>query len=353
MAVKPIAPVPNTILFNSIRANLSSEFKDRIPAATEQNLDKIGTAITSKAFEGLFNEWQGELWNKIGMTLFHQYTLNNPLADLIYGTMSFGDAIEEIGVDIVKGRAMDYGKDGESLDPFVKQSNHAKAMYHRINEPIQYMTTIEKDRIKRAFRSEYGVSRLYGMFISALYSSANVDTWLLTKKLMSMYINDTMSGDGVPLLDDQKQEITPVTNKETGEDFILTIRNLVSAGSFPNAAFNPMKIHKTLDNRDYILFVKYDILNHISVKTFTNAFHTEELNMKVTVKPIDDFGPDTDNVVAILAERNWLLITQQFEDMEPIYNPRGRYWNYYLTRQMSFAATYFKDCIIFKDTAWS
>lgn len=344
--------VPNPVFFNSIRATMSEQFKERIPAANEQNMEKIGTAITSKEFEAQWNEWQGALWNKIGMTIFHEYTLQNPLADLIYGTMEFGDAIEEIGVDIVKGRAMDYGKEGESIDPFIKQSNQAKAMYHRINEPIQYMTTLEKDRIKRAFRSPNGVSRLYNMFIAALYSSANVDSWLMTKKLISMYVNDAMRDD-VPLLDDQKQQVTPVTDKASGEDFVLAIRNIVSAGSFPNNAFNPMKIHKSLDRRDYILFVKYDILNNIAIKTLTNAFHNEELNMNVQIKTVDDFGPNTENVVAILAERNWLLITQQFDDMETIYNPRGRYWNYYLTRQMSFGATYFKDCIIFKDTAWA
>ena len=75
--------------------------------------------------------------------------------------------------------------------------------------------------------------------------------------------------------------------------------------------------------------------------------------MDIALEPMDDFGTssngtNTDDILAVLAEDNWLLITQQFEDMDTIWNPRGRYDNYFLTRQMSFGCSYFKDCVIFK-----
>ena len=76
--------------------------------------------------------------------------------------------------------------------------------------------------------------------------------------------------------------------------------------------------------------------------------------MNVKIKRMDDFGNDpnggsTDDVMAVLTEdKRWLLITHQFDDIEPIYNPRGRYWNYFLTRRMSYGSTYFSDAIIFR-----
>ena len=50
----------------------------------------------------------------------------------------------------------------------------------------------------------------------------------------------------------------------------------------------------------------------------------------------------------MLTEDWWFLVTRQLEDMESIYNPRSRGWNYFLTRQMSFGCSYFKDAAIFK-----
>ena len=129
-----ITPVDNVSIFNAVRAFMSPSFQDRIPQATIDNIESIGNMITSQEFEVEFNQWQSALVNKIGMTIFHQYDIQNPLEKYVFGEMSFGDAIEEIATDIVKGRAMDYGKEGESLDPFVKVSPTAKAEYHRINE---------------------------------------------------------------------------------------------------------------------------------------------------------------------------------------------------------------------------
>lgn len=343
----------NASIFNAVRSVMSEEFKARIPEATNTNMLEVGTALTSQEFDVEFNAWQNALVNRIGLVLFFDYTINNPLAKYIYGDMAWGDAIEAIAADIVKGAPMDYGQEGKSIDPFVKCSPEAKAEYHRVMKPIQYCTTIEKDRIREAFTREGGLQRLIGMFVSKLYASADLDTWILTKNEMAFYINDAKKNTGLPLLDTQKVTSQDVTDEVSAKKFILQIKNALSAAKFPNASFNPQKLHKALTNRDFTLFINASILNTIGVEAMASAFNPEQLNMNVRFEPMDDFGSDpkggsTDDVMAVLAEDEWLLITQQFDEMESIYNPRGRYWNYFLTRKMSFGTTYFKDCIIFR-----
>lgn len=350
MAVK-LQTTSSESIFNAVRSYMSPSFQERIPVATAQNLKDIGVMLTSDEYEMEFNQWQKALVNRIGMVIFNDYVLQNPLSKYIYGTMSFGDAIEEIAVDIVKGAAMNYGKEGESLDPFIKMTNQAKAEYHRINEPIQYGTTIEFDRIKRAFTDANGMTRLIGMFVSKLYSSANLDTWLLTKGVMASYIND-VKATTFPLLPTQKVHANDIVDEASAKKFIIQVRNALSAMKFPNNAFNPQKVHKTLERKELTLFIRADILNVIGVEAMASAFNIDELNMNVKIEEMDDFGTDpsgngTDDVLAVLAEDWWLLITQQFEDLESIRNPRGRYTNYFLTRQMSFGCSYFKDCVIF------
>lgn len=344
---------PNESIFNAVREQMSEEFRRRIPQATKDNIAQIGLTLTSNEFEVLMNEWQRALVNRIGMVIFHNYLLKNPLQKYIYGNMEFGDAIEEIATDIVSGRDMDWGKEGESIDPFVKFSPQAKAEYHRVNSPIQYMTTIEKYRIRRAFTTPGGLSSLITQFVGQLMSSANYDTWTLTKTTMAYYINDSKASAGLPLLPTQKIVSEDVTDEASAKKFLLQVKNAVSAMKFPNNAFNPQQIHKTLDNRNLTLFIRADIMNTIGVEAMASAFNIEQLNMPVSIESMDNFGTDpegrdTDDVLAVLAEDWWLLITQQFEEMSNIYNPRGLYWNYFLTRAMSFGCSYFKDCVIFR-----
>lgn len=341
----------NVDIYNTARATLSPEIQQRLPAGTLANMAEIGNMITSQEFQGSFNAWQHALFNRIGMTLFYDYVLENPLAKYIYGTMDWGDAIEVISTDIVKGSAMDYGKEGQSIDPFIKMSNEAKAEYHKVENPIQYGTTIERDRIRRAFLREGGLTTLINMFINKLMSSANVDTWLQTKLVIADYVNGV--GSSLALAPNQNVTVTPVTDETSAKRFILGVKNVMSAMRFPNNAFNAQRIHKTLNNNNLTLFARADVVNTIGVEALATAFNIDQLNLNVEIELMDDFGVDknskpTNDVVAVLAEDWWLLITQQFNEMESIYNPRGRYWNYFLTRQMSFGTTYFKDAVIFR-----
>lgn len=350
MAVKAPA-LDNVKVFNTVRNAMSQSFRDRIPEATIENIADVGTMITSGEFQPEFNQWLHALVNRIGLVLFTDYTLENPLAKYIYGNMSFGDAIEEIALDIVKGAPMNYGIDGQSVDPFIKNTNQPKAEYHKIDEPIQYMTTVERDRIKRAFTENGGLMRYLAMVVNKLYSSANVDTWTLTKMIMADYITDSKNAT-MPLLATQKQTVADVVDEASGAAFIKAVKNIASSMKFPNNLYNPQKIHKTLNNNQLTLFVRYDILNTIGVDVARISFHDETLNLDIAIETMDDFGQasngtDTDDVLAVLAEDNWLIITQQFEDMDTIWNPRGRYDNYFLTRQMSFGTSYFKDAVIF------
>lgn len=343
----------NESIFNAVRSTMSKEFQDRIPALTKENMAEVGMMLTSPEYETQYNQWQKALINRIGKTIFESYLLQNPLSKYIWGDMSYGDAIEIVAADVIKGRPMDYGREGQSVDPFVKVSNQVNVEFHKIDEPIQYCTTIERDRVKRAFLNEGGLTRLLNLIVNQLYSSANLDTWTLTKNIFGYYVADTKKVSGFPLLTTQKIEYTDVTDEASAKKFLLQVKNTISAMSFPNNAFNPQQIHKTLGNRDVVLFVKADIMNTVGVEAIAAAFNAKELNLDVTIEPMDDFGAgpngeSTDDVAAILAEKDFLLITQQLDDIDSIWNPRGRYTNYFLTRQMSFGCNYFKDAVIWR-----
>ena len=74
----------NASIFNAVRQYMSPEFKARIPEMTVANMKEVSTMLTSDEFKAEFNEWQSQMINRIGLTLFRDYTLTNPLADQIY-----------------------------------------------------------------------------------------------------------------------------------------------------------------------------------------------------------------------------------------------------------------------------
>ena len=69
---------PNPEVLNGLRPDMSREYRDRIPEATQANISE--TIATLHKFRGLRNEVVDALVNRIGLEVYRDVTFNNPLA---------------------------------------------------------------------------------------------------------------------------------------------------------------------------------------------------------------------------------------------------------------------------------
>lgn len=382
----------NQEIFNSIRATLSGTFQERIPKMNAQNMAEIGMMITSPNFTASFNEWLTEAINRIGLVIIRDNDLYNRLARFEYGTMEFGDAIEELQVNIVKGEDYKPGSEGSAIDPFRISNPDVQAIYHKINSQIKYRITTYPDRAKKAFINEGGLSRLISLMVKKLYDSKIIDEWYKTKEVFNSYINNVPAGaTNQPYV---IETVEPV-DEATGKQFVLDIKNAVTQMTYPTGKFNLMNITKMVDPSQLTIFIRSNLLNNIDVNVLSSAFNRSDLNftpndsngfMKMiamddfggvvekTNKPVYDehgkmvgyntaggtlepittlattfeFNDPNSDVLAVITEDQWLLITTQLERAETIWNPEGLYWNNFLHSWKQYGYSGFMNAIIVK-----
>lgn len=385
----------NAEIFNSIRATLSGSFQERIPEMNAKNMAEIGMMITSPNFTAQYNEWMTELVNRIGLTIMRDTSFNNRLDRFNYGNMEYGDAIQEIMVNIIKGEDYQPGTEGNSIDPFRISNPDVQAIYHKVNSQIKYRITTYPDRAKKAFLNEGGLSRLLNLMVKKLYDSKTIDEWYKVKEIFNSYINNPPAGiTNQPYV---LETVEPIDN-DTGKQFVLDIKNAVTKMTFPTGEYNLMNITKMINPSDLTIFIRADLLNNIDVNVLSSAFNRTDLNftpndssgfMKMiamdnfggivesTNKPVYDqygkmvgynstggaltptstlattfnFTDPNDDILAIIAEDQWLLITTQLERAETIWNPEGLYWNNFLHSWKQYGYCGFMNAIIIKKKA--
>jgi len=385
----------NAEIFNSIRAGLSSSFQSRIPQMDASNQESIGGMITSSDFTADFNEWLTAAINRIGLVLIRDNNIRNRLSRFVYGTMEFGDAIEELMVDIIKGEDYQPGTEGNSIDPFRITNPDVKAIYHKVNSRRKYRITTYPDRAKKAFLSEGGLQRLISQMVSQLFQAGELDDWLCTKEIFNDYLN----GTEYPVPADSILEVSDITSEQTAKDFVEAVKNAVTSMTFPTSAYNYMGITKMVNPSDLTIFIRADLLNYIDVNVLSSAFNRSDLNFTpndsqgfMKMVAMDDFGgkyavdasnnklypvyntygkqigysateggttlvtpskfiDPNDDVIAIIAEDQFLLITRQLERAESIWNPEGLYWNNFLHRWSQYGYSGFMNAIVIKKKA--
>lgn len=382
----------NRAIFNSVRDGMNASFKARIPKMDATNQKEIGMMLTSEQYTVDMNDWLGELVNRIGLVVLRDNIIKNKLGFLVYGTMEYGDAVEEIGVNVIKGEDYNFGTDGSSVDPFRIKNPDVKAIYHKVNSKRMYVVTIYPDRAKRAFLNEGGLQGLLNMIVSQLTKAASLDDYISTKNIMNEFINNPV----VALNSNQKVTVTDVTDEASGKEFVNNVKNVVSDMTFPTSLYNQMGIVKMVEPSDLTIFVRKSLLNFIDVNVLSSAFHKDDLNFtpggepgKIRVVALDDFGGLTpysatsaqlypqydtttgattgkytateggtdvtavaswkdpnEKVLAIIAENNFFMITRQLERADSIWNPRGLYWNNYLHRWSQYGYNGFANACI-------
>lgn len=368
-----MATLPKTMdndikLFNGLRAQMSLNWQERIPALSRDNFHKIGTMIESTELELYWNEWLPFMLNKIGLTVFRFKMLRNKLAPFKTGSMEYGELIEEIGLDIPKSETYTgpklYGE-GELCqpNPFCKTKPEGQTQWHRRNMEVRYPMTIFRSTLKKAFSTAGGFTTLVEQIIQSMYSAATADEYIWTKQLFSEYIINPKRS----LQPNQVVRLNaPITDRESAEDYIIEMKSVIEDLSFNSRDFNPSALPTWNEAGDLALFVRRGVLPIIDVKSLSAAFNQARLYVDVPVVVVDDFGENTvdfdpagatvgpnnildegESVVAMLVDRKWFMIYDNLREFHSIFNPRGLYWNYFLHIWQTYATSYMVNAVIF------
>lgn len=319
---------------NSIRAEASQEYQDRIPEATQENISTIGNAL--QTYKPLYNEFSTALLCKIGKTMIESKLFKNRLARFKSGIIVDQQDVEEIFVEMAKAE----GKyDPAAPNPLGRRDTvQDKVVYHRLNRADVYATTIGDLDFRRVFRSEATLDAYITKKINALYSGANKDEFLLMVNLLATY-------DGY--FDYEVPVMAGADAHATAKTFVKTLRKAVMDVTLDSSTqYNKAGVETWAEEDKLVLLVNKDVLAEVDVEVLAKAMNMGKTDIQVKIVPMPHFGSMT-NVYGLLVDEEWFRVWDTLMDMEPQRNAQGKFTNYFLHVQQIISCSPFKTAVKF------
>lgn len=323
-------------ILNTIRANASSTYQERIPEATQDNIREVGNAMMT--YTATQNEFLNALVNRIARVLITSKSYQNPLRMFKKGILEYGETVEEIFANIAKAHEFDPAVAEKEV--FKREIPDVNAVFHRMNLQNFYKVTISDEQLRQAFLSADGVTDLIGKIVDTLYTGSEFDEFLCMKQ----QIVDGINGG-------KFQPVTiPTPTAENAQEIVTTIKGISNKLEFMSSGYNYMGVLTHTKKDDQILIVNAEFDAVIDVNVLASAFNMDKAEFMGHKVLVDDFGALTD-VVAVLVDRSWFMVWDNLIRFTENYNGEGLYWNYFYHVWKTFSSSPFANAIVFTTAA--
>jgi len=323
----------STDLLNAIRNESSSEYQSRIPLATRDNLRETGSAIME--YSVTRNEFVNTLLNRIAKTIIKNMLFANPLKEFKKATMEKGHAIEEVFVDIVKAQVYDPTK--SDVEVFKRNIPKLLTVFHQMNRQDKYKTTVSNAQLEKSFLTENGLSSLVDKIIKSLYTSDDVDEFLIMKNLFNIYGNEGKF---------HLEVITNPTDETTAKNAMVKVKEVSNNLTFPSTKYNYASVTNATPKENQVILIntRFDAL--VDVELLATAFNMSKAEFNSRKILVDDFG-GLQNVVCAIVDKEWFMVWDNLFRSEEIYNPDGLYYNYWLHHWQTVSVSPFANAVLF------
>lgn len=348
-------------ILNTIRDNASANYRDYVPVADptdQQSVRNIGGIIMN--YPALQNEYLNALMNRIGRVIITSKLFYNPWAGLKKGLLEFGETVEEIFVNIAKPFQFDPAV-AES-EVFKREIPDVRAAFHILNYQKFYKATISNDQLRQAFLSWQGITDLIAKIVDSMYTGANYDEFLTMKYMLARNILQGRMN---------VTEVAPVS-AENAKTIVSTIKGVSNVWEFPSTNYNLSGVTTQTEKRDQIILLnaKFDAV--IDVEVLAVAFNMEKAEFMGNRILVDSFGAlDTarldllfkddpnyvplsqaelsalDAIPAVMVDRDWFMIFDNFYNFTENYNGQGLYWNYFYHTWKTFSVSPFANNTVY------
>ena len=333
-----------TEILNTIRDNASDMYRERIPEATQTNIEEVQQAMCDPENAVVTNEFMKTLLNMIIKQVIHNKLFSNPLKSLKKGKKTLGDTIEEIYTNFIKADV--YDQTGSAL--LQRKLPDTKTVFHRMNRKDKYKVTVNPEELFKAFASYDKLQSYIATIINTLYNSSEFDEFILTKQLIKQaYDNNAIVVVNVP---------DPLTSMDNGKEFIRIVKTVSGDMVFPNSNNNAYLTAQSEDNKPIITFTRKNeqvlIIDNptnvsVDINVLASIFNMSVAEFNETKKIVIDAFPDPDVRAALVDEAFFQIYDDllMFRDFE---NPEGLYKNYYLHVWQTLAYSPLVNAVIFK-----
>lgn len=386
----------NAEILNTIRANASSEYQERVPEALG-----VGGNVSNvfSQYPTMKNEFLNALTNKIARTLFYSKVFDNPLKALHKGVLPYGYSLEQIFVNMAESKGFweHWDTSGDEVKDLIgKKKPDIKVLYIERNFAYKYKTTISDQQLRTAFHDQNGLSRLVEQVVSSVYSKAYFDEFNDMKRILSAHAQAKYLG-----YDSSTGEITEkaLTNADLpggknasvmvigeyaeqeakGKALSKAIRTVAGKMAFPSANYNSAGVNQWSERQQLIYITTPEEQAELDVEVLANAFHMDKADVNVRVIVVDElpslFNVETANATkvdtygtvlscslsatrdnrtckcrGILMDSDFIQAYDTLIESRTFDNGEGLYTNYFFHKQGIMSTCYFGQIVYLVDS---
>lgn len=347
-------------ILNAIRNNATQNYRDYIPKATvdADSIRQIGAIIMD--YPALQNEFLSALVNRIGRVLITSKMYDNPWAFFKKGLLEFGESVEEIFVNIAKPFQFDPAV--AETNVFKREIPDVRAAFHIMNYQKYYKATISNDQLRQAFLSWQGISDLIAKIVGSMYTGANYDEFQTMKYMLARHILD---GHMYPV------EI-PAVETANMKSIVSVVKGVSNKFTFLSPNYNLAGVQTYTAKNDQYMLINSQFDATMDVEVLASAFNMDKAEFSGRRVLVDSFGSlDTDRlselfagdstyveissdelkaldaIPAVLVDRNWFMIFDNFYNFTEQYNGEGLYWTYWYHVWKTFSVSPFANNALF------
>ncbi len=347
-------------ILNVIRNNATQNYRNYVPKATADadSIKEIGTVIMD--YPSLQNEFLSALVNRIGRVLITSKMYDNPWTMFKKGMLDFGESIEEIFVNIAK--PFQFDPETAESTVFKREIPDVRSAFHIMNYQKYYKTTIQNDQLRQAFLSWNGITDLISKIVDAMYTGANYDEFQTMKYMLAKRI---LNGQLYPVT-------IPTVQTDNMKSIVSTIKSVSNKFEFMSNKYNLVGVQTFTKKDDQFLLINSKFDAEMDVEVLASAFNMDKAEFAGHRVLVDSFGDldierlnllfaddptyteissddleALDSIPAIIVDRDYFMIFDNFYNFTEQYNGEGLYWNYWYHVWKTFSISPFTNNALF------
>lgn len=316
---------------NEVRLESTSRYQDVVPElmvenGTIANFTDLTNVMTNRAFTAQFNEFLGNLINRIGLTLIDYMEFSNPLAIFKKEVLESGDVVQRVFTNPATADDLGGVTPEQNAKVLGVYTPDTKAAYIRINRGEGgngdiYKVTISRQQARRAFVSPQSLIEFLDSTVSTLVEGNEDDEYKYTKTLIGNAVKEN------------KVVINPVaTGLTTVEDltqFVVDVKTLAKQFKFRSSAYNafthfeesmgnPARVVTPLDRLS--LIIESNLMAKIDVEVLAAAFNMDKAEFMGRVVEVDTFQDVYPGLRCIVCDDRWLSIHDHMIEFDGFHN---------------------------------
>lgn len=339
---KPFKRLPNATVINHVREDASPTFRERVPEATQANLDMAVDNIFN--FQATRNEFINSLVN-VGVKIAGGVNFANPLSKYKREAIAYGDRIEHTQLGLAKAYGYSHDRDYMERDLFGREPLESMLAVYRIARQEYYKITIDEMALRRAFYTDFGVSDFITDLMKVPATSDEVDEFEI---MVSMYrkLYDRGGYFVVPVgdvsdLDSDAAQARALTRR---------VRAFASNLRYVSRHYNAARMPVAAKPESLVLITTPEAQAAVDVEALAAAFNIDKAEMPFRTEVIPQDKLNIPGVQAILTTEDFLIVADTLYETRVQGNAVGLYENHYLHHHSIIGINPFVPAILFSST---